>query len=170
MKRNAPGATVLSAGTAGVDVDWIRKLYRPGGKRCFDVLAVHSYTGGRSPHYSWNGGHPRWLAHLHQMRKVMRCHGDARTPVWFTEFCYSTFANRAEGGVSNRQQAKWMVEMIKMTDRRLPYVTRMSVHMSRDDRVPDIKRNRHYGLSTYPMKPKCSARALKRCLARADDR
>jgi len=170
VKRNAPGAKVLSAGTAGVDVDWIRKLYQLGGKRCFDVLAVHPYTGGRSPHYSWNGGTPRWLAELHQMRKVMRRHGDAHTRVWFTEFGYSTFANRAEGGVSRRQQAKWMVEMIKMTDRRLPYVTRMSVYMSRDERIPDIKRNRHYGLYTYKMKPKRSARALKRYLARADGR
>ena len=69
VKRNAPGATVVSAGTAGVDVEWIRKLYRLGGKKCFDVLAVHPYTGGRSPRYSWNDGTPRWLAEMHQARR-----------------------------------------------------------------------------------------------------
>ena len=49
-----------------------------------------------------------------------------------------------------------------MTDRRLPYVTRMSAYMSRDERVPGIERNRHFGLFTYQMKPKRSAFALKR--------
>lgn len=165
VKRNAPRAKVLSAGTAGVDADWIRKLYRLGGKKCFDVLAVHPYTGDKSPRYSWNDGTPRWLAEMHEVRRVMRRNGDAKTRVWFTEFGYSTFKDRAAGGVSRRQQARWMVEQIKMTDRRLPYVTRMSAYMSRDEHIPAIERNRHYGLFTYGMKPKRAAFALKRYLA-----
>ena len=66
VKRNAPGAKVVSAGTGGIDVDWIRTLYRLGGKKCFDVVAVHPYNSGRPPHYSWNGGTPAWIVAMQQ--------------------------------------------------------------------------------------------------------
>ena len=164
VKRSAPGAKVVLAGTGGINVDWIRSLYKLGAKRCFDVVNVHPYNGGISPRWSWNGGTPRWILATRELRHVMRNHGDARADVWFTEFGFST-VGKASGGVSEQQQAKWIIEMIKMTDRRLPYVTRMSVYMSRDERSPSAEKDRHYGLFTYGMQPKRSALALKRYLA-----
>lgn len=165
VKRSAPGAKVIMAGTAGINVDWIRELYKLGAKRCFDVVAVHPYNSGLRPRTpSWDGGTPRWIVAMREVRQVMRRHGDARADVWYTEFGYSS-AGKASGGVTQRQQARWIVEMIKMTDRRLPFVTRMSVYMSRDEPSPDSVKDRHYGLFTDQLKPKRAAHALERYLA-----
>lgn len=165
VHRGAPRARVISAGTAGIDTRWIRRLYDLGGKRCFDVLAVHPYVGPRSPHYSWGDNLPVWLQRMHQLRRIMRGHGDLRTNVWFTEMGWSTHANKAAGGVTRRQQAKWLVEQLKMTDHRLPYVKKISVFMSRDERVPDSVQNRNYGLFTYDLQPKPAAGRLRTYLA-----
>ena len=166
VKRSAPGAKVVLAGTAGINVDWIRTMYQMGAKSCFDVVAVHPYNSGLPPHYSPSGGTPRWIVAMREVRQVMRNHGDARSQVWFTEFGYSTVGGAASGGVTQRQQAKWTLEMIRMTDRRLPFVTRMSIYMSRDERSPALEKDRHYGLFTSQLKPKLSAHALQRYLAR----
>lgn len=166
VKRNAPGAKVVLAGTGGIQVDWIRKQYKLGAKRCFDVVSVHPYNSGLNPRTpSWNGGTPRWIVAAREVRQVMRRHNDARASVWFTEFGYST-VSKSLGGVTPRQQAKWIVEVIKMTDRRLPFVERMFIYMSRDEVSPDLVKDRHYGLYTLQLKPKRSALALDRYLTR----
>lgn len=159
VNRGSPRAKVISAGTGGVDFEWVRALYNTGAKRCFDVLAVHPYVGDISPRHKYNpssAGPPLWLQKVTQVRRAMRAHGDTATRVWFTEFGWQTGGE----GVTPQQQATYLVDMMKMTDRRLPYVSRMSWYTARDEV------SSRYGLYTADLKAKPAAAAMRDYLAR----
>jgi polysaccharide biosynthesis protein PslG len=162
VHRGSPKARVISAGTGGVDYKWIRRFYAANTKSCFDVLAIHPYLNTRSPYYGWGGRTPQWLVNMHKVRRTMKRHHDAKTPVWFTEFGW---ANKDYGGtneVSLRKQAKFAVQMIKITKRRLPYVDRLSWYMAKDEGKPLSQR----GLFTYKLHPKPVAHRLRNYLSR----
>ncbi len=164
VHRGAPGAQVISAGTGGVDWKWIRSLYRNGGRPCFDVLAVHPYNRDLSPYYAPGSEPPLWMRNLAQVRAIMRHHHDAKKRVWFTEFGWSTHSDRYGYGVTREQQAKFLVQMMRITDKRLPYVERMAWYMSKDEKIGDVHLS-NYGLYTQNMHPKPAARALRTYLA-----
>lgn len=163
VHRGSPKAKVLSAGTGGVDWRWIRQLYRAGAKNCFDVLAVHPYNRDVSPAYAPGDEPPLWMRNMFRARAVMRNHHDTAKPVWYTEFGWNT-GSAAVDGVSETTQGKYLVKMFKMSDRRLPYVTRMAVYMAKDE-DPTGKTRHDYGLYTYDMRPKASVAILRNYLA-----
>ena len=164
VHRGAPGARVISAGTGGVDWEWIRSFYQAGGKPCFDVLAVHPYNRDRSPYYAPGSEPPLWLRNMARVRHIMRNHHDAGKPVWFTEFGWSTHSDKYGYGVTRKQQAQFLVQMIEMTTKRLPYVQRMAWYMAKDEKAGDVHHS-NYGLYTQNMRPKPAARAMRTYLA-----
>ena len=74
---------VVLGGLAGVDLNFIRTLYKEGYKSCFDVMAVHPYTWPEPP---W--GHMD--VELANLRKLMAEFGDADKPIWITEIGWPT--------------------------------------------------------------------------------
>lgn len=162
VRKGAPKARVVAAGTGGVDYKWIRRWYGANTKGCFDVLAIHPYLNTQSPHYGWNGRTPPWIVNMHRVRRTMKRHHDAKTPVWFTEYSWSNHDYRGDNDVSLKKQAKYAVEMIKMTKRRLPYVDRMAWYMAIDEKRPLSER----GLYTRHMRPKPVVNRLRNYLSR----
>ena len=73
-----PGARVVLAGLPNESWTALRKVYKAGGKRYFDAVALHPYTGK-----------PRDVVRLAELaRKEMRRFRDARKPIWITELSW----------------------------------------------------------------------------------
>ncbi len=161
VRKASPQAKVVSAGTGMNAVDWVRDLYRAGAKPCFDVLAIHPYYADHGP--LWPSGKvPGWLRKVREMRAIMRGHNDLATPVWFTEFGWNT--GPVAGGISPAQQAKYIVQMFRVTDRRLPYVQRLSPYTAQDKSSSPTS-TAHYGFYTFNMVAKPVVAALRKHLA-----
>lgn len=85
LKRTDPRAEVIAGGFFGRPLqippnvaigDYLRRIYRAGNvKRWFDAVALHPYVASAKA----IGGQMRTL------RRVMRAHGDAATPIYVTE-------------------------------------------------------------------------------------
>jgi hypothetical protein len=73
---------------AGLPNGWdaLRRIYRAGGRRYFDAVAIHPYTAraDRVPRY------------VLAARRVMRRFGDRRKPVWVTEISWPAAKGRAK--------------------------------------------------------------------------
>lgn len=73
-----PGARVVLAGLPNDSWIALRSIYRAGGRRWFDAVALHPYTGK-----------PRNVVRLVEYaRREMRRFGDRRKPVWVTELSW----------------------------------------------------------------------------------
>ena len=75
-----PGAKILLSGLVGYGKvrawTFLNRLYRIDGfKRLFDATALHPYAHTTA----------QLADEVHLFRKVMKRHGDARTPLWITE-------------------------------------------------------------------------------------
>ena len=167
----APGAVVVSGGTAGNDWRYVNRMYRAGAKPCFDVLATHPYNSDRSPYFKPSGDQPFWFQNVIYVRKIMRRHHDLATPVWFTEVGWSTHADppgqaTANRGVTPQQQAKYLVQLLKITSHRYPYVKRVSFYMDQDEPLGSLHKSR-FGLFTSDLRPKPAVAALHAYLAGA---
>lgn len=72
---------------AGLPNGWdaLRRIYRAGGRRAFDAVAIHPYTArpDRVPRF------------VREARKVMRRFGDRRKPIWVTEMSWPASKGRA---------------------------------------------------------------------------
>lgn len=163
VHRGSPRAQVVSAGTGGVDYRWIHDFYAAGSKRCFDVLAVHPYNRDKAP--LWTSGHqgPLWLRNMSRVRQIMRNNHDLAKRVWFTEFGWNTGPTSSEG-ITPAEQAAFLVQMFRVTDRRLPYVTHMCWYMAKDEE-PSATSHSLYGLYTYDMHAKPAVAAMRKYLA-----
>jgi len=84
LRSADPGAKAI---LAGLPNGWapLRRIYRAGGRRAFDAVAIHPYTArpGRVPRF------------LREVRKVMRRFGDRRKPLWVTELSWPAAKGRA---------------------------------------------------------------------------
>lgn len=122
------GSTVLLGGLAKSDFEYLEGVYRAGGGRYFDAVAVHPYTYGVDPAVSWNGVNPgedldriskNAFPAIREIKKTMDAHGDGDKQVWITEFGFST--TTGTGGVSEAQQAAYLERAYAYVDR-LPWV------------------------------------------------
>jgi hypothetical protein len=101
VKRRDRGADVVTAGlppsklTGSVPIErYLRQMYRAGGKRFFDTLAVNSYARNT-----------RELSQLlYGIRRVMDRSGDRRARIWITElgWCDNGPAHRFCVGSANQ--------------------------------------------------------------------
>jgi hypothetical protein len=78
IRRIDPHATVVTAGI-GPQTANLSALYRFGGRRYFNVLAIHDY-GYRV------ADEEHWISHA---RQVMKRYGDGGKPLWITEVGWS---------------------------------------------------------------------------------
>jgi hypothetical protein len=84
LRAADPGARAI---LAGLPNGWaaLRQIYRAGGRRAFDAVAIHPYTARpvRVPRF------------VLEARKVMRRFGDRRKPIWVTEMSWPASEGRA---------------------------------------------------------------------------
>ena len=98
LKAVDPGATIVLGGLTS-SITWpqvwnaLNAVYKAGGRRLFDVVAIHPYT--RTPEGV--------LEIVRRTRAVMRRNGDARKPILLTEFSWSSRKGHA------RRLATWEV-------------------------------------------------------------
>ena len=81
---------VSSGGTAGVPFEFIEEVYRLGGARYFDILAVHPYSHPDEPE-------GRMDVQLEKLREIMARYGDEGKPVWITEMGWPTHTPNVGG-------------------------------------------------------------------------
>lgn len=170
VHRGDPSAKVVFGGTSGVDYEYIDAAYERGAKGCFDVMAVHPYNGEYSPTLEARSQHRWWWRNIELVRQVMRRNNDLATPVWFTEFGWSTHPNTAstpswERGVTYDQQARYAVQLLRITRRQYPYVERVAWYAARDETHSTVENN-NFGLFKLDLRPKPIVSELRDYLAR----
>jgi hypothetical protein len=117
VKQVAPDMTVVAAAPTYLQSEWYESLYAAGAKGHFDALGAHPYPriGDRPPKVCRKADSGCDIASL---VSLMSRHGDSNTPIWVTEFGWSTHADRRasaswERGVNLRQQARYTAGMLE---------------------------------------------------------
>lgn len=166
--RGDPTVRVVFGGTAGNAWGFIARAYRNGAKGCFDVLATHPYNQDKSPRLEPPNTKRWWFKNIRIVRRVMVNHGDAATPVWFTEVGWSTHANEPDTpswkrGVTREEQARYAAQMLRITAREFPYVKRVFWYSAKDEQTGDLE-NDNFGLYTRKLQPKPAAIRVREVL------
>jgi polysaccharide biosynthesis protein PslG len=101
------GARVVLAGLPNRSWTALRSVYRAGGRRAFDAVALHPYTG--------KPGHVVELVRL--ARREMARYGDRRKAVWITELSWPATEgthHRTGFETSNAGQAKRLRRALRL--------------------------------------------------------
>ncbi|MFF2960165.1 hypothetical protein ACFVT1_14955 [Streptomyces sp. NPDC057963] len=96
VHAKVPDATVVGGALAGLQTDWLKRLYAIGGLDCMDALSVHEYGYPRPPEEA--------LAKLPQVRADLDAAGGKNFPLWITENGYPTHSD----GVTPALQAEYL--------------------------------------------------------------
>jgi putative glycosyl hydrolase len=133
-----PAARILTAGLAPTnehsdlaldDRDYLRAMYAAGASGAFDILAAHPY-GFTNPPEDPRGAHDGLnFARLQDLHDIMVSNGDAKKPVWITEFGYTTSPppGSGESGVTEEEQARFLVGAYELARRRWDWVQMFTV-------------------------------------------
>lgn len=113
VKSVDPAIRVAFTGTAGVPIDWIRKVFEAGGAKSFDIMNVHPYSHPAQPEGSMD-------VKTEELRALMAEFGVADKPIWFTEIGWPThqlsvpFPSIILAGlkVARPEQKSWRVMII----------------------------------------------------------
>jgi hypothetical protein len=99
VKQADPTATVLAGSIAAGDTDYLTAMYAAGVKGSYDALSLHPYAGvqpndytrGLLPNECPTTRAPYWCFQkgTEEIRATMLANADP-TPIWFTEFGYSS--------------------------------------------------------------------------------
>jgi len=169
MHAVSPQTPVVYGGLNGNDWRFLESSYSAGAKGCFDVLAVHPYQrSGYAPDAPAPDDEPWYFANVSLVRSVQQEHDDLK-PMWFTELGWSTHSNAPETpeyqrGVSDQQQASYLVRTLQLTKQRYPYVSRVYIYSARNETGFD-QENNNFGLYSLSLQPKPAVGALRRYLS-----
>ncbi len=97
-KAGNPDVPVLAGALAYTNPAFLTGMYRAGAIGSYDGLSVHPYQGSQSLARGWSG--MRWI------RRIKDAAGD-RTPIWVTEFGWSTCNSGHGACVSESQQGDY---------------------------------------------------------------
>lgn len=169
IKSAAPDITVVAGAPTGVNTDWYRQLYEAGAGGSFDALGVHPYVGqSDQPADACVEQYRRYYpCNLKQLVELMAANGDAATPIWATEYGWSTHDNSSypqgaenwQRGVTLQQQADYILQMQGYLSQ-FPQVQASFVYRDRDGASDDAQLN-NYGLLFRRLDPKPGYYALK---------
>jgi hypothetical protein len=95
VRRADPSASVLM-GTAGVDLDFIRRCYECGCGPYYDVISVHPYQWDPTFNDGW------FIEKLTNLRKLMDSFGDTDKRIWLTELGWATSDKRITPDIQAR--------------------------------------------------------------------
>jgi hypothetical protein len=103
------GAKVLLAGLPNRSWTALRAIYRAGGRRAFDAVALHPYTG-----------QPVHVVKLVQFaRRVMQRFGDRRKPAWITELSWPASEGKADAPLGFETTDRGQATRLRSTLQRL---------------------------------------------------
>lgn len=172
VKASDPTAPVVLGGVSYNDSTWLRAAYDAGVGPYFDVLATHPYMapsdlGPEVP--DTKGTNIYLLSHVAAVHRLMTDRGDGHKKIWFTEFGWSSHPNSGteanwSRGVSEQQQADYLVRTINYVTANYPYVTNVFWYTERD-RGTTAEHINNYGLLYHDLSPKPAYAALKQRLA-----
>jgi hypothetical protein len=109
LRAADPGSRTILAGLPNESWIALRKVYKAGGRRAFDAVALHPYTG-----------RPRNVIKLIEFaRREMRKHGDRRKPVWLTELSWPASKGKTEGAPGFVTSEKGQASRLKLALRLL---------------------------------------------------
>ena len=91
----------IAMGCAGVDLDFLERLYEFGCGPYFDVTSVHPYQWGRQLNDGW------MIDKLQGCRQLMDRHGDGQKEIWITEIGWSLGE-----GVTPQEQADLLAQSV----------------------------------------------------------
>jgi hypothetical protein len=111
LKGADPGSRTILAGLPNESWKALRRVYAAGGRRAFDAVALHPYTGK-----------PRNVVRLAEFaRRVMRRHDDGRKPIWITELSWPAAKGKTRNTTgfetTDRGQAQRLTEGVKLLAR-----------------------------------------------------
>lgn len=157
-----PSATVLLGGLATNDYRYLNQVYRNGGRRYFDAVAVHPYSGNESPKAKWytKSGRlaPDSFPAIKEVRRTMVRRGDRAKKVWLTEFGWSTSSS---DGLSGVRQADYLDQAFRYVER-FRWVKAMFWYATGDHPYDDTGAYwSQFGLISKSGVPKLSYAALK---------
>lgn len=173
IKRGNPSATVVFGGLMYNDDAWLARAYAAGAAGDYDVMAVHPYQGkADDPPEAADDGTRGTMRHVAAIRNLMVGNGDADKPVWFTEFGWSTHANTSTTpywarGVTEAQQADYLVRTLRMVRADYPYVTNVFWYNERQKASGNAHQD-GYGLLTRDAQPRPAYTAAANHLASAE--
>ncbi|MGI8873932.1 MAG: cellulase family glycosylhydrolase [Egibacteraceae bacterium] len=101
-KAADPDATIIAGSLADADFEFTRALLDRGVGGNFDAWSVHPYREDRSPLHPCRPGWTKksFTAGVPEVRKTLLEYGQ-RTPIWLTEFGWSTCSHRGGEAWSN---------------------------------------------------------------------
>ena len=112
LRRSDPRAEIVTAGVPQSiwrgsipQLTYLRRLYRAGARKHFDVLGIHPYTDT----------HDELFAQLHAVRRLVRRAGDY-APLWITEIGWATGGpgSRYTPGLDGQaQRLQWMFRLVR---------------------------------------------------------
>lgn len=167
IRAGDPAATVVLAGPAYCDSDWVEQMLLRDLSGTFDALAVHPYMSPSNlpPNAPDQGGTNIWtMAHVAAIRSLQVSFDDT-SPIWFTEFGWSSHStpspNNWEQGVSRAAQAKYLTRTLRLIESSWPYVSHVFWYVDRNRDDSGAQQN-NYGLLTRAGQPKAAYLALRR--------
>lgn len=172
VKAGDPNALVVAGAVSQNDTAWLSRMFDAGVAGSYDVLSTHPYQGPSNgiPELPDDGN--AWiLDHIGAVHNLMVARGDGAKPIWATELGWSTHANTGteppwQLGVTEAQQADYLVRTINLFASKHPYVTNMFWYNDRD-KATGIPQEDGYGLLHRDLTPKPAMAALQSALAPA---
>ena len=111
IKKHDPGAEIVTAGLApsklrgAIDIfKYIDQMYRAGGAKAFDTMAINSYVRNAS-------GLKKLME---RVRKTMNRRGDRRAKIWITELGWCDTGPRSRFCVGPKKQAQNITQSLKL--------------------------------------------------------
>ena len=101
-KKADPSCKIVFGGTAGVNLPFTEQVYQNGGKRYFDVMAVHPYQWGDTFNDAW------FAVQLRDLHRLMEKYGDGHKEIWLTELGWST----GDSGITEEIQARLLAQAL----------------------------------------------------------
>jgi hypothetical protein len=86
IKSADPGAKIVAAAMTNASWQYVDELYRAGGSRYFDVLAMNFFTHRPA----------LVMSAVATVRRRARRHGDTRVPIWLTEVTWPASRGKIE--------------------------------------------------------------------------
>lgn len=94
LRAGNPNVTVVFGAPAQTDDLFIRDAYAAGAKPWFDIMAIHPYQGNETIPPESTDVVGKWrMTNFPAVVKLMAANGDAKKPVWWTEFGFSVHPN-----------------------------------------------------------------------------
>jgi aryl-phospho-beta-D-glucosidase BglC (GH1 family) len=170
IKTGDPDVTVVSAGTSGNDVNWLRRMYAAGAAGFFDALAVHPYQdpATAAPDAPSQGNTYR-LSTLPMVHRLMVANGDGAKPIWLTEFGWTTAKTGPRPGVDDDTQARYLAQAVRQIRSQYPYVTHAFWFCLRD-RDDSTPYENNFGLLHVRGSPKPAFAAMQKANADLENR